>query len=60
MIAAKRDLACKAGTTFRKSWKFKQKDKNLDMTGWTARMQVRSTIDAAETLVVLTTENDGI
>ena len=32
----------------------------INMTGWTARMQVRATIDATEKLIELTTENGGI
>jgi hypothetical protein len=32
----------------------------VDLTGWTARMQVRATVDSPEVLLELSTENGGI
>lgn len=57
MDTARYDLKCKAGTTFRKSFKFKTRnDQKWDLTGFTARMHVRSSIGDEEVLVRLTTE----
>jgi hypothetical protein len=54
MEPAKYDLKCKAGTTFRKSFKFRDRlDNSLDFTGYSARMHVRSSIEATEVLVSL-------
>lgn len=60
MEPAKYDLQCKAGTTFRKSFTFKDRNDNLlDFTGYAARMHVRATIDADTTLVKLATSFDA-
>lgn len=57
MEPAKYDMNCKAGTTFRKSFTFKDVHENLiDFTGYTARMQVRAAIDAEDVLVYLATD----
>lgn len=40
-------------------WRDENKDL-VDLTGYTARMQVRETVDAEDFLLELTTENDGI
>jgi hypothetical protein len=61
MRPVKRNLECWQGKTFEQIYLFKDVDENaIDMSGWTARMQVRVTIDASTYLVELTTENDGI
>lgn len=60
METAKYDLKCKAGTTFRKQFTFKTRHDNLwDFTGYTARMQVRESIDSDTVLVELTTEYES-
>ena len=60
MEPAKYDMACKAGTTFRKSFSFKDRNDNLlDFTGYVARMHVRTSIDAEDTLVKLASEFDA-
>ena len=54
-------LTINQGATFR--FKFAWKDKNaraIDLTGFTARMQVRESVIAPATLLSLTTENGGI
>jgi hypothetical protein len=61
MTPAKYDMSCKAGTTFRKVFTFKDQDENLiNFAGYTARMQLRTDIAAAEASFSLTTEDDGI
>lgn len=60
MEPAKYDLKCKAGTTFRKNFKFKDRHDNLwNFQGYSARMHVRATIDAEDTLVQLHTDFDA-
>lgn len=45
--------------TYRLTWRDENKDL-VDLTGYTARMQVRTTVDADEAALELTTENGGI
>lgn len=60
MDTAKYDLKCKAGTTFRKQFTFKTRLDNIwDLTGYTARMHVRATIDSEDVLVELATEYES-
>ena len=60
MEPVKYDLQCKAGTTFRKSFSFKDRNDNIiDFTDYEARMHVRATIDDDETLVKLATSFDA-
>lgn len=50
------------GATFRKrlTWKTGPLSSPVDLTGCTARMQVRSSVDSPIVLLPLTTENGGI
>lgn len=55
------DLAVKAGTTYNKPWEFLNEDETpMDLTGWTARMQLRTSMTAEDVALELTTENGGI
>lgn len=55
------DMKCKAGTTFRKIFTFKDSNENLiDFTGYSARMQLRTSYDASTPTLELTSDNDGI
>ena len=55
------DLAIKAGTTYNKTWEFLNEDETpMDLTGWTARMQLRTSMTAETETLELTTENGGI
>jgi hypothetical protein len=61
MIAGTYKITCDQGATFERV--FTVKDGNgdlLNLTGYTARMQVRPEIDSAEVLVELTTQNGRI
>lgn len=63
MAAGKHDFTIEQGTSVNKKviWKDNQSTPQpIDLTGYTARMQVRSTIASTEVLVELTTENSGI
>lgn len=62
MAAAKLKLVIEQGATFRKllTWKAGTPLAPVDLTGCTARMQIRATITAAEVLHELTTENGGL
>ncbi len=60
-MAGTHDIVCDQGATF--SRVFTWQDSTglpVNLTGYTARMQVRATIDSASTLLSLTTENGGI
>lgn len=48
------------GSTFRKSFIWKSDSVAVDLTGYTAKMQVRATIKSSTALLTLTTENGGI
>lgn len=62
MPAAKLKLSIDQGATFTKTvtWKTGKPAVPVDLTGATARMQVRATLEATAVLVDLTTENGGI
>jgi hypothetical protein len=60
MEPAKIDLTIYQGATFRKSLVWKSDGVVVDLTGYTARMQIRESIDATDSLLDLTTENDRI
>ena len=62
MAAAKLKLVIEQGSTFRKvlTWKAGTPAVAVDLTGATARMQIRSEITAATPYITLTTENGGI
>ncbi len=59
---AKLKLAIYQGATFRKrlTWKAGTPAVAVDLTGCTARMQVRAEVESETVLLSLTTENDGI
>ena len=54
------DLCIPQGATFTKVIRWKQNGALVDLTGYTARMQVRATTEAASSLIELTTENGRI
>lgn len=62
MTAAKLPLAINQGATFAKrlTWTAGAPAVAVDLTGCTARMQIRETIDATTAACTLTTENGGI
>ena len=70
MLAGIDNITCQAGSTFGRTHAFKYPDPTsspLDptylpwnLTGYTARMQVRRTIDSSTVLISLTTENERI
>lgn len=61
MPAAQYDFTIEQGTTVAKVFTYKDdSNANIDLTGYTARMQARATIDASSPLIDLTTENGGI
>ena len=59
---AKIKLTIYQGATFRKrlTWKAKKTGTPIDLTGCTARMQVREEIESPTALLSLTTESGGI
>lgn len=70
MIAGIYNITCQQGSTFSRLLEIEQPDLATDPTGqtyiaydlsgFTARMQVRRTIDSSTSLVTLTTENGGL
>jgi hypothetical protein len=54
------NLVCPRGSTFQRTLTFRIGRNAVDITGWTARMQVRERYDAESTLININTENDGI
>jgi hypothetical protein len=70
MIAGVYNITCEQGSSFLRILEIQQPDlatdptgqtfEDFDLTGYTARMQVRRTIDSASALVTLTTENLGL
>lgn len=67
MIAGIYNIFCEQGTTFSRSFELQYPDEidpNIfypyDLTDYTARMQVRRTIESSTVLISLTTENGGI
>lgn len=60
MEPAKYTFTCKRGTTFQRKLRFKDVNDNImDLTGYTARMQVREEVESEDTLLDLTS-GDGI
>jgi hypothetical protein len=58
---SKFDLVMVQGATFEKSFEYKDSSKtSINLTGYTARLQVRSDTDSSTTLIDLTTENNRI
>lgn len=62
MAAFRVKLIIDQGATFRKHfvWKVGTPAAPKDLTGYTARMQIRETVESAVVLKSLTTENGGI
>lgn len=61
MSAAVTDLTVEQGATFRSLLYWTdENDQPIDLTGFTARMQVRRTVEATDIEAELTTENGGI
>lgn len=62
MTAARQNLVIEQGATFEFNINWLQSDGStpVDITGYTARMHIRDSIDAAATLLELTTENARI
>ena len=69
MIAGIYNITCEQGTDFSRSCILKYPDANdpsgstyllYDLTGYTARMQIRRTLESATPEIELTTENGGI
>lgn len=54
------DLVCPAGATFERTLTYKLNGAAVNLTGWTARMQVRQRHIADTALLDLTTANGGI
>jgi len=60
MATVKYKLKIDQGATLRKPFTWKAGGEPVDLTEFTARMQIRETIDAEEVIAELTTENGGI
>jgi tRNA threonylcarbamoyladenosine modification (KEOPS) complex Pcc1 subunit len=60
MAAMTYDILIEQGATFSESMVYKDQGVAINLTGYTARMQVRSTLESATTVVELTTANDRI
>lgn len=54
------NLICPAGSTFDKTFTYRIAGQLVNLTGWTARMQVRQKHTADTKLLDLTTSNGGI
>lgn len=61
MAAAKIDLKIEKGATYRKIYYWKNSNlEPVDLTGYTARMQIRKSATSFNNFLELTTENGGI
>jgi hypothetical protein len=60
MAATTYDILIEQGATFSESMVYKDQGVAINLTGYTARMQVRSTLESASTVVELTTANGRI
>jgi len=61
MAAVKLDLTIEKGASFRKTFIWKDSDKVvIDLTNYTARMQIRKNVNSTSIIQELTTENGGI
>lgn len=61
MAAGKHNFLCEQGATFNPTITWKDEANNLvDLTGYTARMQVRSDFSSTVIIISLTTENARI
>lgn len=60
-MAGTHDIVCDQGSTFTRVFTWQDSTGvPINLSLYTARMQVRATIDSASTLLSLTTENGGI
>jgi hypothetical protein len=60
-MAGTHDIVCDQGATFTRVFTWQDSaGVPINLTGYTARMQVRETVASASTLLSLTTENGGI
>jgi len=60
MAATTYDLLIEQGASFSQVVTYKEAGVAINLTGYTARMQVRSTLESASTIVELTTANSRI
>lgn len=62
MLSSRHNFTVDQGSTFRRVLRFKSRATGtyLNLSGYTARMQIRREIDDADFVVELTTENGGI
>ena len=60
MSATTYDILIEQGATFSQLVTYKESGVAVNLTGYTARMQVRSTLESASTIVELTTANGRI
>lgn len=61
MTSGRYDIVVDQGSTFRKTITWKDSSGSaVNLTGYTARMQARTTMSASSTIVQLTTANGGI
>jgi hypothetical protein len=60
MTPGKYNFVCPQGATFSKELTWNIDDNPVDLTGYTARMQVREKYTSTQKILDLTTENGGI
>jgi hypothetical protein len=60
MAATTYDILIEQGATLQPVVTYKESGAAINLTGYTARMQVRSTLESAEALIELTTANGRI
>lgn len=60
MTAAKLDLTIEQGSTFRQQLEWKTNNDYVDLNGFSARMQIRTTVESLDVIKELSTENAGI
>lgn len=67
MLAGNYNMVCEQGTTYSRRFELQYPDTvdptvyhPWDLSGYTARMQVRRTIESSSAMITLTTENGGI
>ena len=60
MAATTYDITIEQGATFSQVITYKESGVAINLTGYTARMQVRSTLESATSVVELTTANSRI
>lgn len=60
MTPGKYNIVCPQGSTLSEQLTYSINSVNVDLSGYTARMQVRERHTSTETILTLTTENGGI